>query len=336
MSDWQRVGDTLPEENLVVDTKIDDAKGCRNTAPLKRQGNLWYFPDGSMYVYYTPTHWKPAQPTEPPASEPPSDMATMSVQDLGRLLCTARDEIESLWAEYEEHVCSCDPKFKCFFHEHLDKSIEVAEASGYKGLLAKFVAAERIAYLEGVEDSPEHVQQAAASQPEQPKPGATHEYRWMCKMCGKGHCIIIPDAICPPSPRSLAEAGTESSGRLLTSNQDDASSSLAGDSTSLAHPERKEADEIIEACALACKHNVQDARDAVLLEDARRDIRALKGKFTLAGKEADELRALANGWRVYADSIDDGTGGVTSCSAHARIYRENAAALEAALGERRE
>jgi hypothetical protein len=20
---------------------------------------MWWFPDGSMYVYYTPTHWKP-------------------------------------------------------------------------------------------------------------------------------------------------------------------------------------------------------------------------------------------------------------------------------------
>src|ERR1700683_5718173 len=57
-------------------------------------------------------------------------------------------------------------------------------------------------------------------------------------------------------------------------------------------PERKEADELIEACALACKHNVQDARDAVLLEDARRDIRALKGKFALAGKEGEDAEGL--------------------------------------------
>jgi hypothetical protein len=59
MSEWQRVGDTLPPDGEIVDTKIDDAKGCRNTSHLKRQRNLWYFPDGSMYVYYTPTHWKP-------------------------------------------------------------------------------------------------------------------------------------------------------------------------------------------------------------------------------------------------------------------------------------
>jgi hypothetical protein len=44
---------------MVVDTKIDNEKGCRNEQPLQRQGNLWFFPDGSMYVYYRPTHWSP-------------------------------------------------------------------------------------------------------------------------------------------------------------------------------------------------------------------------------------------------------------------------------------
>jgi hypothetical protein len=39
-------------------TKIDDADGVRNVQPLKRSGNLWFFPDGGMYVYYVPTHWK--------------------------------------------------------------------------------------------------------------------------------------------------------------------------------------------------------------------------------------------------------------------------------------
>ena len=34
--------------------------GVRNEAPLKLhdRGRLWFFPDGSMYVYYTPTHWR--------------------------------------------------------------------------------------------------------------------------------------------------------------------------------------------------------------------------------------------------------------------------------------
>lgn len=46
-------------ENEVVLTKIHDADGERNIQKLKRQGRLWWLPSGSMYVYYTPTHWMP-------------------------------------------------------------------------------------------------------------------------------------------------------------------------------------------------------------------------------------------------------------------------------------
>lgn len=53
---WQPIS-TAPE-NEVVDTKIDDHDGERNIQKMKRMGNLWWLPDGSMYVYYTPTHWK--------------------------------------------------------------------------------------------------------------------------------------------------------------------------------------------------------------------------------------------------------------------------------------
>lgn len=53
---WQTV-DSAPE-NVVVDTKIHDADGERNVQRLMRRGRLWWFPDGSMYVYYVPTHWK--------------------------------------------------------------------------------------------------------------------------------------------------------------------------------------------------------------------------------------------------------------------------------------
>jgi len=59
MNDWISCTSTLPDEHQVVETKIDDANGCRNIAPLKRIGRLWFFHDGSMYVYYTPTHWRP-------------------------------------------------------------------------------------------------------------------------------------------------------------------------------------------------------------------------------------------------------------------------------------
>ncbi len=52
---WQPIG-TAPE-NVVVRTKIHDQDGERNDQPLKRIGRLWFYPDSSMYVYYTPTHW---------------------------------------------------------------------------------------------------------------------------------------------------------------------------------------------------------------------------------------------------------------------------------------
>jgi len=51
--------ETAPE-GIVVKTKIHDENGSRNEQNLKRSGNLWFIPDGSMYVYYRPTHWAPA------------------------------------------------------------------------------------------------------------------------------------------------------------------------------------------------------------------------------------------------------------------------------------
>jgi hypothetical protein len=51
------VGRWTAPENEVIWTKIDDSEGERNIAKLIRIGNLWFFPDRSMYVYYRPTHW---------------------------------------------------------------------------------------------------------------------------------------------------------------------------------------------------------------------------------------------------------------------------------------
>lgn len=59
MSTWTRTADSLPPEGEVVETKIHDASGERNVALLKRNGRLWFYPDDPMYVYYTPTHWRP-------------------------------------------------------------------------------------------------------------------------------------------------------------------------------------------------------------------------------------------------------------------------------------
>ena len=56
MRKWNRTRDILPKEHVIVETKIDDGNGHQQN--LYRYGNLWFFPDGSMYVYYTPTHWR--------------------------------------------------------------------------------------------------------------------------------------------------------------------------------------------------------------------------------------------------------------------------------------
>lgn len=58
MSEWISCEIDLPENGVEVMTKIDDQKGCRNKQSLTRQGNFWFFPDMSMYVYYTPTYWR--------------------------------------------------------------------------------------------------------------------------------------------------------------------------------------------------------------------------------------------------------------------------------------
>ncbi len=58
MADWIEVEAQKPPENKVVKTKIDDEKGIRNETELIYSHGLWWFPDWSMYVYYTPTHWR--------------------------------------------------------------------------------------------------------------------------------------------------------------------------------------------------------------------------------------------------------------------------------------
>lgn len=48
----------------VLETKLDDEHGERNNQLLIRNGRLWFFPDMSMYVYYTPTHWRLPTPEQ--------------------------------------------------------------------------------------------------------------------------------------------------------------------------------------------------------------------------------------------------------------------------------
>lgn len=54
---WETIGSA--PEGVEVETKIDNEQGCRNETTLIRKHRLWWFPDMSMYVYYTPTHWRP-------------------------------------------------------------------------------------------------------------------------------------------------------------------------------------------------------------------------------------------------------------------------------------
>ncbi len=59
--DWTPITDDVPLPGERVLTRIDDGAGVRNEQVLKRMkpGNsLWFFADGSGYVYYSPTHWK--------------------------------------------------------------------------------------------------------------------------------------------------------------------------------------------------------------------------------------------------------------------------------------
>lgn len=58
MSAWISVSYRLPPEGEIVETKISPPD--RNETRLIRHGNLWWFPNMSMYVYYRPTHWRAA------------------------------------------------------------------------------------------------------------------------------------------------------------------------------------------------------------------------------------------------------------------------------------
>lgn len=50
---YMPVTEEFPPRNVLV--QVPNNEGAR----LIRRGNLWYVPDGSMYVYYVPTEWRP-------------------------------------------------------------------------------------------------------------------------------------------------------------------------------------------------------------------------------------------------------------------------------------
>lgn len=56
MGAWQPIEDA--PEDVLLETKIDDAGGVRNQQTLIRRGRLWFTPRLDTYVYYTPTHFR--------------------------------------------------------------------------------------------------------------------------------------------------------------------------------------------------------------------------------------------------------------------------------------
>jgi hypothetical protein len=57
MSNWRPIASA--PDGVLIETKIDDDDGCRNEGLLMKRGRMFWTEDGSMYVYYTPTHWRP-------------------------------------------------------------------------------------------------------------------------------------------------------------------------------------------------------------------------------------------------------------------------------------
>jgi hypothetical protein len=56
MTDWIPTREQLPPNGEVVQAR--DSGG--HVQPLVRAGNLWFFPDRSMYVYFVPQAWRPS------------------------------------------------------------------------------------------------------------------------------------------------------------------------------------------------------------------------------------------------------------------------------------
>lgn len=58
MSHWNRTDRIEPREGEVVDTIAENG----TAQLLKMVRNLWFFEDGSMYVYYVPEFWREIEP----------------------------------------------------------------------------------------------------------------------------------------------------------------------------------------------------------------------------------------------------------------------------------
>jgi hypothetical protein len=54
MEKWHNPKDTLPAEGIVVLAM----RSSGDVVMLKYKAGLWFLPDWSMYVYYTPMFWR--------------------------------------------------------------------------------------------------------------------------------------------------------------------------------------------------------------------------------------------------------------------------------------
>lgn len=54
MTDWTDTSVGNPSEGVEVDVVTPGG----DTRRLVYASNLWWLPDRSMYVYFTPTHWR--------------------------------------------------------------------------------------------------------------------------------------------------------------------------------------------------------------------------------------------------------------------------------------
>lgn len=54
MSDWMLIQTTPPPKGVLVEVKTPGG----DERPLIFDSGLWWLPDRSMYVYFTPTHWR--------------------------------------------------------------------------------------------------------------------------------------------------------------------------------------------------------------------------------------------------------------------------------------
>ena len=55
-NEWRFTDRELPPREQVVMT--EDSGGNQQKLKRHNQGALWFFADGSGYVYYTPTRWR--------------------------------------------------------------------------------------------------------------------------------------------------------------------------------------------------------------------------------------------------------------------------------------